>query len=74
MAEAHESWPSLISVPSPLADVSEWYLVSRYPDMDERAPSSEEIGEALGQIDLLIRAIEAQAPSPPETDAASGRE
>ena len=68
MAEAHKSWPALIPFPSSLADVSEWYLVSRYPDMDETAPASDEIWEALDQIERLIQAIKAQAPT-----AAPGR-
>jgi HEPN domain-containing protein len=62
MSEAHQSWPSLVSFPSPLANVSEWYLVSRYPDMDELAPTSDEIADAFVQIVALVEAIKAVAP------------
>jgi HEPN domain-containing protein len=66
-AEANKDWPSLVSFPSPLANVSEWYLVSRYPDMDEAGPTSEEVTQALDAIGSLILAIKAQDP----TDAGS---
>ena len=62
-AEANKDWPSLISFPSPLADVSEWYLVSRYPDMDEAGPTSEEVTKALDEIGSLILAVKEQDPT-----------
>ncbi len=65
-AEASRFWPSLVSSPYSLASVSEWYLVSRYPDFGEITLGLGEIAEALGQIELLIEQIKSPVPLAPE--------
>jgi HEPN domain-containing protein len=63
-SEVSKHWPSLASLASSLTSVSEWYLISRYPDMEEMTPTLDEIAGVLGQVELLIREIKAKAPSP----------
>ncbi len=60
--QANRHWPSLIPSPFPLADLSQWYLVSRYPGIDETAPTSKEITAAVGEIELLIAGATALSP------------
>jgi|SRR5579884_865129 len=62
LADVHQAWPSRISVPPTLAHVSEWYLRSRYPDLDELPPNPHEIDDALLQIGALTEAVKALAP------------
>jgi HEPN domain-containing protein len=55
--EANQFWPTLIPSPFPLAELSRWYLSSRYPGIDEMPPSLGEIAQALREIEELIAAI-----------------
>ncbi|HEX5454507.1 MAG TPA: HEPN domain-containing protein [Stellaceae bacterium] len=54
---ARPYWPDLLPMPFPLAVVSHWYMTTRYPGVDQQLPGWAEIGEALAQIESLIRAI-----------------
>jgi len=64
-AAANNYWPSLVASLSSFAGVSEWYLISRYPDMDEIAPTRDEVEEVLGQFEALLQQIKARAPAFP---------
>jgi hypothetical protein len=55
--EANQFWPTLICSPFPLAELSRWYLTSRYPGADEVPPSLSEIELALREIEVLLAAI-----------------
>src|SRR5436190_23872156 len=49
---ASRQWPHLVPSPHPLAYLTRWYLASRYPAIDDVAPSAEEVSEALRQSEI----------------------
>jgi HEPN domain-containing protein len=54
---AHRHWPELIPAEFPLARATSWYVVSRYPGMDDISLSAEEIAAALDQAEALIAQV-----------------
>jgi HEPN domain-containing protein len=61
--------PDLLPSPFALAAVSQWYVSTRYPNLDAVAPTTAEISEALDAVASLIAAIIALAPPTARPDA-----
>jgi hypothetical protein len=60
---ASRQWPHLVPSPHPLAYLTRWYLASRYPAIDDVAPSAEEVSEALRQSEIFVNQALAAAPA-----------
>jgi len=50
-------WPELLPAAFPLAAISQWYITSRYPGVDETPPSHAEVADALQSIAALAAAV-----------------
>jgi hypothetical protein len=61
----------VIASPFPLAAVSQWYVTTRYPDLDAVLPTTAEVGEALETVASLINGIIAVAPTAAGADRSS---
>jgi HEPN domain-containing protein len=57
LARAH--WPDVVPSPFPLIAANQWYITTRYPDIEEASPPLDEIEEALRVLDSLMSAISA---------------
>lgn len=57
-----EHWPTLVSNPFKLDYVSRWYIVSRYPGIEEIMPGLADVKEALPKIEILFASVIAKAP------------
>ena len=55
LARVH--WPDVVPSPFPLIAANQWYITTRYPDIDEESPASIEIEEALQVLESLMTAI-----------------
>ncbi|HUB50442.1 MAG TPA: nucleotidyltransferase domain-containing protein [Acetobacteraceae bacterium] len=57
-------FPELASLVTPMVSWTDWGVAYRYPDGAEMmdAPSSEELGQALGLVSRLVSALEARIP------------
>lgn len=55
-------WPELLPSPFPLIAANEWYVVTRYPGIEEEEPTRGEVEDALHVLDLLMAAILVLAP------------
>jgi HEPN domain-containing protein len=53
----HAHWPDLVPIPFPWANASEWYLATRYPELDVPLPPRGEIVAALAGRRLLDDAL-----------------
>lgn len=51
---AHRHWPDLIPEEFSLAHATSWYIVSRYPGIDDISLNAEEIAATLEQVEALI--------------------
>ena len=60
--QARGHWPNLVALPFPLAAVSQWYVTTRYPDLDAVLPNIAEVEEALETVASLISGIIALSP------------
>jgi HEPN domain-containing protein len=54
---AHRHWPDLVPEEFSLAHVTSWYIVSRYPGIDDISLNAEEIVAALDQVEALIASV-----------------
>lgn len=63
---AHAHWPAVVALPFPLNKVGEWYIGSRYPDVEGPSPDPRAVAEALEAVAALLDLAEAQQP-PAET-------
>ena len=71
---AQRHWPALIPTPFPLAHLTSWYLVSRYPGLDESEPTLSSIRDALHAVEALLAEVRREIPPypvEPEQGAAS---
>jgi HEPN domain-containing protein len=57
LARVH--WPDVVPSPFPLIAANQWYITTRYPDIEEESPASSEIEQALEVLDWLLSAITA---------------
>jgi HEPN domain-containing protein len=57
LARAH--WPDVVPSPFLLIAANQWYITTRYPDIEEASPPLDEIEEALRVLDSLMSAISA---------------
>ena len=56
-ALARRHWPDLVCDPFPLVMVNEWYIKTRYPGIEDKAPAAGEIEAALATVEALMHAI-----------------
>jgi HEPN domain-containing protein len=54
---ARTHWPDTVPSPFPLINANQWYITTRYPDIEEASPPSMEIEEALQVLESLMAAI-----------------
>ncbi len=60
-ARARQHWPDVLPSPFSLAAVSQWYITSRYPEIDQTSPSPSDIAEALASVGSLVNRIRSRA-------------
>src|SRR5215204_1428192 len=60
---AHRHWPEVIANPFPLARVTAWYIVTRYPGLDDISVGADEVAAALGEVRVLIGKLVELVPS-----------
>jgi HEPN domain-containing protein len=51
---AHRHWPEIVPVEFPLARVTIWYALTRYPGLDQRSISDAEVAAALEAAEALF--------------------
>lgn len=61
LARAH--FPNLVPNPFPLNSVSQWYVTTRYPGLDEASPNPKDVEHALDGVETLIAAVRGRAPA-----------
>lgn len=61
-ARARLHWPDLLPAPFPLATISQWYITSRYPGVDEASPTAAEVSDALHSVAALAAALKLRKP------------
>jgi len=54
-------WPDVVPSPFPLITANQWYVTTRYPDIEEESPLPADIEEALRLLDFLMAAIATRA-------------
>ena len=59
LARAH--WPDVVPSPFPLIATNQWYMTTRYPDIEEESPTPIEVEDALLLVESLMTAISALA-------------
>lgn len=59
---ARTHWPDLLPDPFPLTALSQWYVTTRYPGIDEATPTSTEVTDALAAVQDLIRQFTGRSP------------
>ena len=55
-------WPDIIPQPFPMIELSEWYLASRYPGLDEAAVTISEVAAALAFVADFITSVRGYGP------------
>lgn len=60
-ARVRQHWPDVLPSPFSLAAVSQWYITSRYPEIDQAAPTSSEISQALASVGSLLKEVRSRA-------------
>ena len=50
-------WPELIPTPFPLLATNQWYMVTRYPDIEEEPPAASDVEEALLVLESLLASV-----------------
>jgi HEPN domain-containing protein len=51
---AHRHWPDVIPLAFPLARATSWYIVSRYPGLDDPSLDAGDIADALIEAEALM--------------------
>ncbi|HLK83333.1 MAG TPA: HEPN domain-containing protein [Xanthobacteraceae bacterium] len=59
---ARPLWPELIPQPFPIVEISEWYMVSRYPGLEDIALSASDVTAALAWVSDFITVVRSQGP------------
>lgn len=54
---AHRHWPDVIPSPFPLARTTGWYVVSRYPGVDDPLLDAADIVEAVAEAEDLMSRV-----------------
>lgn len=60
---ARDHFPDLVLNPFPLNSVTQWYVTTRYPGLDEALPNSKDVEHALDEVETLIAAVRGRAPT-----------
>jgi HEPN domain-containing protein len=55
-------WPDLIPQRIPTAELSEWYVVSRYPGLDEVALTISDVATALASVTDFLKVVRGCGP------------
>ena len=69
---ARPHWPALVPRPFGLARLTEWYLSSRYPELDETDPDAADVASSLAEVDALMLRVRDAAPLAGDDHAREG--